>query len=122
MSQLITIRFEQLRFFAYHGLYAGEKKAGNEFEMNLAVSFSAAEGIISHIHDTLNYATIYDMIKKEMQQPRELLETFLTELAELLKTQFPQIKHLQMSLYKLTVPIENFSGRVGVELERTFES
>lgn len=26
MSQLITIRLEQLRFFAYHGLYAGEKK------------------------------------------------------------------------------------------------
>ncbi|ANH81404.1 dihydroneopterin aldolase [Niabella ginsenosidivorans] len=120
MSQLITIRLEQLRFFAYHGLYEAEKKTGNEFEMNLAVTFTREDGIITHLADTLDYAAIYELVKAEMQRPRELLETFLTELAVLLHEQFPAIIHVSMSLYKLTVPIANFAGRVGVELEKSY--
>jgi dihydroneopterin aldolase len=38
---VITIELKQLRFLAYHGLYAEERKTGNEFEINLSVSFPA---------------------------------------------------------------------------------
>ncbi|WP_300599624.1 dihydroneopterin aldolase [Niabella sp.] len=120
MAQLVTIHLEQLRFFAGHGLYAEEKKTGNAFEMNLTISFPKEEGIIHSLDETLNYAEIYHLVKAEMQQPRELLETFLTELAEKLKEQFPIISALRMRLYKLTVPIDGFAGKVGVELERQF--
>lgn len=120
MAQQITIQLEQLRFFGHHGLYAGEKEAGNEFEMSVSISFKKDNGIITSLDETLNYAVIYDLIREEMQQPRELLETFLTELAEKMKQQFPQIIHLKMTLYKLTVPIENFVGKVGVQLEKSY--
>lgn len=120
MAQVITIHLEQLRFFAFHGLYAEEKKTGNAFEMNLSVSFQRADTVITALEDTLNYAEVYGLVKEEMQRPRELLETFLTELAATLKTRFPEITLVKMSLYKLTVPIEGFAGKVGVELERRF--
>ncbi|MCF3108434.1 dihydroneopterin aldolase [Niabella sp. CC-SYL272] len=120
MAQLVTIHLEQLRFFAGHGLYAEEKKTGNAFEMNLTVSFPKEDGLIVKLEDTLNYAEIYHLVKTEMREPRELLETFLTELADKLKERFPVISLLRMSLYKLTVPIDGFAGKVGVELERRF--
>ncbi|MBZ4191199.1 dihydroneopterin aldolase [Niabella beijingensis] len=120
MAQLITIHLEQLRFFAYHGLYKEERKTGNAFEMNVEISFPKNEGIIAHLNETLNYASVYALVKDEMQRPRELLETFLTELAETLKETFPEISRIRMSLYKLTVPIEGFTGKIGVALERDF--
>ncbi|SDD87146.1 dihydroneopterin aldolase [Niabella drilacis] len=120
MAQVITIHLEQLRFFAFHGLYAEEKTTGNAFEMNLSVSFSRDAVVITRLEDTLNYAEVYGIVKDEMQRPRELLETFLTELAATLKERFPEIILLNMSLYKLTVPIEGFAGKVGVALERRF--
>ncbi|HEX7756240.1 MAG TPA: dihydroneopterin aldolase [Niabella sp.] len=121
MAQLITIRLEQLRFFAYHGLYEEEKTTGNEFEMDLEISFPKEDGIITAITETLDYAAVYQLIKEEMQQPRELLETFLTELAEKLKDRFNFITYIKIKLYKLTVPITHFSGKIGVELEKKFE-
>lgn len=120
MAQLITIHLERLRFLAGHGLYAEEKRTGNAFEMSLSVSFPKEDGVIHKLEDTLNYAEVYSLVKEEMQRPRELLETFLTELAGSLKERFPEISELKMSLYKLTVPIEGFAGRVGVALERRF--
>ena len=38
MAGMISIELKRLRFLAYHGLYAEEKKTGNEFEVNLVVN------------------------------------------------------------------------------------
>ncbi|MFV0604217.1 MAG: dihydroneopterin aldolase [Niabella sp.] len=112
----ITIHLTDLRFFAYHGLYEHEKKNGNEFEMNLSLSFQNPDTVISHIKDTVNYADVYDIITMEMQKPRELLETFLEELFLAIKNRYPIITKLNATLYKLTAPIKGLEGKVGVEL------
>ena len=117
---LITLHLEKLSFFAYHGLYEEEKKLGNEFELNISVSFFSTKPVISDIDETINYAAIYDLAKNEMLQPKELLETFLSQLAEKIKEQFPEIVKLKMSLYKLQMPLTNFKGRIGVELEKEY--
>ena len=120
MSSIITIHLKSLRFFAYHGLYDTEKVNGNDFEMDAAVSFHHPEGKIIHIDDTINYATVFDIIKNEMEKPRELLETFLDELALVLKNSFPQITNIDITLYKLTAPIKNFKGKAGVQLQKNY--
>ena len=117
---LVTLHLEKLKFFAYHGLYEEEKKLGNEFELNISVSFPSEKNIIKHLDDTINYAAIYELAKSEMLQPRELLETYLSELAEKIKTAYPDIRKLSMSLYKLQMPITNFEGRIGVEIEKEY--
>ncbi|MFT3903858.1 MAG: dihydroneopterin aldolase [Niabella sp.] len=117
---LLHIHLEKLRFHAFHGLYETEKKTGNQFEFNLKLSFEPQGEVVNNISETINYADLYALIATEMKTPRELLETFLTELAILIKQRFPQTKSLNMSLYKLTVPISNFEGRIGVEVEKYF--
>ena len=117
---LITLHLEKLQFFAYHGLYDGEKRLGNEFELNISVSFFSTKPVVDEIDDTINYAAVYELAKSEMLQPRELLETFLSELAQKIKQQFPQITKLKMSLHKLQMPLNNFQGRIGVEIEKEY--
>lgn len=117
---LITLHLSNLRFFAYHGVHEEEKLLGNEFELNISASFFSTKLVIESIDDTINYAEIYALAKSEMLQPRELLETFLSQLAEKIREAYPQVVKLKMSLYKLQMPLTNFDGRIGVELEKEY--
>ena len=117
---MITIELKQLRFLAYHGLYAEERKTGNEFEINLSVSYQPSSGTITGISDTVNYSELYALLKTEMQKPRHLLETFVMEVAEVIHVSFPQIKKIEISITKLHVPIAKFTGTAGVRFEKNY--
>ena len=120
MSGLITIELKQLRFLAYHGLYAEERKTGNEFEINLSVAYQTSSDTITDISDTVNYSALYTLLKTEMQNPRHLLETFVMEVAEVIHVAFPQIKKIEISISKLHVPIAKFTGTAGVRFEKGY--
>ena len=120
MHGLLTISLSNLRFFAYHGLYAEEKKMGNEFEVNLSVFYLPSSGTITDISDTVNYAQLYELLKIEMQQTRNLLETFVMEVAEKIHASFGQIKKVDISITKLHAPIAKFTGTVGVKYSKEY--
>jgi 7,8-dihydroneopterin aldolase/epimerase/oxygenase len=120
MAGLITIELKQLRFHAFHGLYAEEKKTGNEFEVSLAVSFESDEQIITSLDQSVNYARLYELISSEMRQQRDLLETFVMELAEKIHTDLPGVKNVEISIHKLHPPVARFTGSVGVKYSKGF--
>ena len=120
MAGLITVELKHLRFFAYHGLFAEERKTGNEFEVNLAVSFEPDETVITELNHSINYAKLHALVKEEMKQHRDLLETFVMELAEKIKTVFPEIKKIDISIEKLHPPIIQFHGSVGVKYVKEY--
>jgi len=117
---LITLHLDKLKFFAHHGVHEEEKLLGNEFELSISASFFSTKPVVATIDETINYADIYALAKSEMLRPRELLETFLSQLAEKIKEAYPQIVKLKMSLYKLQMPLTNFDGKIGVELEKEY--
>ncbi len=120
MNNTLTISLNNLRFFAYHGLYAEEKKIGAEFEMNLEVSYHPAEKITA-LDETINYERLYQLLKEEMRKPRELLETLVMEIAQTVHSSFPLIKKIDISVTKLQVPIAGFTGNVAVKYSNTYD-
>jgi 7,8-dihydroneopterin aldolase/epimerase/oxygenase len=116
----IIIKLDQLHFFAYHGLYEEERKNGNEFEVNLAVTLLPAVHDIIELAETVNYEQLYELIKTEMLKPRDLLETFVMEISEAIHLKFPQIKKIAISLTKLRPPIAGFTGSVAVKYSRKY--
>jgi dihydroneopterin aldolase len=120
MAGLLTIELKNLRFFARHGLYAEEIKIGNEFEVNLSVSYLAETIVITDIAETINYVSLYELIKAVMQKPTPLLETVAMAIAEKIHQDFPQVKKISVSISKLHPPIEKFIGEVGVRYEREY--
>lgn len=116
---MLTISLNHLHFFAYHGLYAEEKKIGTEFEVSLIVSFPAGN-TISDLDNTVNYEKLFHLLKDEMQKPRELLETLVMEVTQSVHQSFPSIKKIEISITKLHPPIRGFTGNVSVKYLKEF--
>lgn len=117
VNGLISISLKNLRFRSYHGLYAEEQKAGNEFDVDLTILYQPNSGTITSINDTVDYAKLYDLVKQEMSKPRKLLETLAMELAGILHTEFPQIKKISISITKLQAPMHRYVGKAEVNYE-----
>lgn len=120
MAGLMTIELTGLRFHAYHGLYEEEKVAGNEFLVNLFVAYNPQGGIVSDLSETINYAVIFDLVKKRMLQRTDLLETIAMSLAEDINRQFPNVQKVDISIAKLHPPIAGFNGNVAVRYQKEF--
>ncbi len=114
MTSLITVELKQVRFFAFHGLYEEEKREGNDFEVSLAVSFFPQTDVINSIRETINYAVLYEIVNAEMQEPRDLLETLTMTMAAKIKTAYPEVKKITISITKLNPPIPGIKGSTAV--------
>ena len=120
MQGELTIELKQLRFFAFHGLYKSEKELGGQFEINLAVSFYPGNKVIKTIKKTVNYELLFDLLKSEMQIPRDLLETLVMEIAEKIKVKFPEVIRVCIDVIKLNPPIASFTGKIAVSYSKEY--
>ena len=111
---MMTIQLHQLRFHAFHGIYAEEKVLGGEFEVNLSVNYEPTHLPVTDLHQSINYALLYELVKKKMETPSAILETFVTNLAMDILAQFSIVEEVYISITKLRPPIINFEGSVGV--------
>ncbi|MES1222014.1 MAG: dihydroneopterin aldolase [Bacteroidota bacterium] len=117
----IVVELSHLRFFAFHGLYEEEKKTGNEFEVNVKVSFKTPETIINKLHDTINYVRLHAIVNEMMQHPEKLLETVAMKIVERIHEEFLFATHAEIQIVKLHPPIINFRGNVAVSYKKDFQ-
>ena len=117
----ITIELNQLRFFAFHGVYEEEIKTGNEFEINVKVSFDTKKEVINKLKETINYVSLYAIIKEVMAHRENLLETIAMKIVSRMHEEFPAIDVAEVQLIKLHPPIVNFAGRVSVTCRKKFQ-
>ena len=115
----VTISLNFLRFWAFHGFYEEERKIGNDYEVNVDVSFYAKKKI-THLAQTADYSRLHAIITAQMQQPRLLLETFLMDLAEAIHNEFPGLKRIDASIRKLHPPIPGIVGNVAVRYSKEY--
>lgn len=117
---MITVELKQLRFFAYHGLYPEERKTGNEFIIDLAVSYEPDPKAEMNITSVINYADLYQLIKDQFNTPVDLLEILVINIAGEIKSAYPQTKKIQLTVSKLHPPIPGFSGHVSVSYQKSY--
>lgn len=115
-----TIELKGVRFFAFHGVYQEERQAGNEYLVDLSVKYRSGAKGVNKIADTVNYEKLFEILKQEMQQPRDLLETLATSIIEKIREQFPQVKETIISIQKKNPPMTNFSGNVAVTFKKSY--
>ena len=115
------IELKDLQLYGQHGWHAQEALTGNEFLLNITVHFVPLVAVIKAIEETISYADIYSIAKEEFKVPQQLLETSAMQIAEKLHQHFPQITGVQISIYKLTAPIPNFTGKVGITYHKVFD-
>jgi dihydroneopterin aldolase len=118
LSDLLHIYVHNCRFRAFHGLYPEERQKGNDFVVNLAVAYSPESGMITALEQTIDYAALFKLVEKAMQEPVDLLETLAQKMAADIEALYPQVKEISIEIEKLNPPIDQFTGSVSVKLVR----
>jgi dihydroneopterin aldolase len=95
-----------------HGLYEEEKVKGGEFVLNLSAGLNIQA--VDALSDTVDYVSVYELVKKRMDVPTSLLETIVIDIAQQILAQFSIVQEVQISIKKLHPPITGFKGSVGV--------
>lgn len=111
---MLSIHLHNLQFYSFHGVHDEEKILGGKFEVNVTVTYQPASTPIKSLAETINYVSIYALLKKRMDEPTPLLETIATEVAAEILQQFSLAEEVAISITKLHPPIVAFQGSVGV--------
>ncbi len=117
---MITVQLHNLLFNAFHGIHQEEKILGNEYIVDAALEFHERNEVIEHIDETINYATVYNIIKNRMLIPTPLLETVVMKTGNEIHQKFPDLKSISISIKKMNPPIEGMRGFAQVRWHKEF--
>lgn len=101
-----TITLEGLEFFAYHGFFKQEREIGNKFSVDLTIEVDFLEAAEQDkLSATIDYGNLYQIVQKVMEKPTKLLESVAQNIVHETKTQYPQIKSVEVSVAKHNPPV-----------------
>ena len=69
------------------------------------------------LEDTVNYQSVYQVVKREMDSKSNLLEHVGRRVLEGIRTAFPQIESARLKIRKLNPPLGGKMDFVSLELE-----
>lgn len=100
------ILLENLKFHAFHGVMPQETLVGNEYVVNLKMVVDLSYVFQSDdVVDTINYAEVYAVVKKEMDVPSKLIEHVAYRILKALRDTFPLIVGIELKLSKRNPPM-----------------
>ena len=117
MQTQTYIRIEKLRFRAFHGVLPQERTVGGDFVVTLRIGYPWQQAMeTDDVADTLDYAAVYELVRREMAVPSQLLEHVAGRMSKALLRDFPQITSVDLWLTKVVPPMGADCEGAGVEL------
>jgi dihydroneopterin aldolase len=99
------LELKEMIFHAYHGVLEQERKVGNTYVIDLKIYFDLEQAMHSDdLADTVNYVSIYEIVKQEMLLPSNLIEHVAGRIIKHIRIDFPQIKNIEIRLAKKNPP------------------
>ncbi len=115
MDSFIFLRDVRLR--AFHGVDPQETAVGGDFVVNLRVGYDFSRAMATDdVGDTLSYADLYDIVKREMGVPSKLLEHVAGRIAAAVVEYCPAIRSVDLTVTKVNPPMGADCGGAGVEI------
>jgi len=113
------IVLERMEFHAFHGCYELERKVGNRFTVDLAITAELG-GVAAEdsVEKAVNYLTVYEVVRMQMAVTQRTIERVAMNIIDALYGAFPQIRHLACTVSKLAPPLGGKIDRVSVTLEK----
>ena len=113
------IRLNGMEFYAYHGCYCEEQSTGNYFTVDIVMDYNMEKASHSDdLHDALNYAEVYELVKTEMSIHSHLLEHLSQRILERLFEQFPLLISAEVCVAKQNPPMGGKMQSVSVSQKR----
>lgn len=112
------IKLEGMEFYAHHGYYDEEQKMGNKYNVDLHAKVDFSDAASSDkLSETVNYEQLYQVVKKEMDNPSRLLEHVAQRISDTAMEHFKGIQELEIHLSKFNPPIDGICRAATVVYE-----
>lgn len=116
LCNMAVIVIERMKFHAPIGYYPEEQLLGNEIEVTISLAIDELAGEINdELARTINYETVYDLIRESLSQPVHLLETVVTNIMLSIAEKYPTVKKIKLRVAKLNPPFGGSVKKVWVE-------
>mgnify|MGYP000021959839 FL=1 len=114
-----TIKLNGMRFHAFHGVFAEESIVGNTFIVNMTINadLSTAEEN-DDLAGTINYAEVYALVKKEMEQPSRLIENVAFRIKNSVMSHYSQINSITVEVTKMRPAVGGEMDSASIVLEQ----
>ncbi len=112
-----------MEFYAYHGALPEETVIGQRFVVDVTLCLSLRRaGETDNLEETINYASVYDVVKDVIQgEPVKLIETLAERIATVLLRDFGLLTRVDVTVVKPNAPIAGVFSDVSVTVERERE-
>ena len=114
-----TIRLTGLRVRGHHGVLPEERRTGQEFVVDVALSLDLRRAALSDdVADTVHYGELADRLAEVVAgEPVDLIETLAGRLAEVCLAD-DRVKIAEVTVHKPEVPLRVDVDEVSVTLVR----
>ena len=117
-SRMGTIALEGLEFFSYHGFYDEEQKIGNKYSVDIIVTADFSDAArLDRLSATVNYEALYKITASVMQQSARLLEHIAHRIIQEIRTTYPDLQSVEVSVSKFNPPIGGVCHRAKITLK-----
>lgn len=106
-----------IKTLAYHGCMPQERLVGTNFITNVTVTTDFSNAIeTDELQHTVDYVAITEIIREQMAQPKNLIESVAYAIAAEIKNK-AHVQQVKVEVIKENAPIEGTFNQVAVELE-----
>lgn len=115
---MAIIALKGMRFHSFHGYYTEEQSVGNNYEIDVYITRDLAmDAMHDDLDNTLNYETIYEVCKAEMQVPKRLIETVASNILKDLRKKFGTRGSCKVCIRKLNPLLGGLVDYALIEIE-----
>ena len=101
-----SICLNDIRLYAFHGVLEQERRVGGEYSVSIRVHYNIYKAMeTDNVADTLNYAQLLKIVKREMAVPSNLLEHVAGRIGNAVFQEFPQAEAIDLTVTKLNPPM-----------------
>ncbi|MFN0049586.1 MAG: dihydroneopterin aldolase [Cytophagales bacterium] len=116
---LAEINLEGLEFFAYHGFYSEERKIGNKYGVDICITANVGDSAANDdLTKTIDYETMYRIVKEVVAMPTKLLETISLRIIERVFLEFGDVLAVKVSVAKFNPPVGGICQKAKVTMEK----
>jgi len=113
------IELEEMEFYAYHGCFKEEQVVGNRFMVNIAIQLDVkTPSQTDSINDALNYVSVYELTKKEINQNSHLVEHLTERILNAIHQEFNYVDWVRVKVSKMNPPMGGQMKAVSVTMQR----
>ena len=112
-----TIAVEGIKLYGYHGCLDEEGLIGGNYIVDVYLQTDFTEAAkTDHLHQTIDYCAVYEIVKKEMAIRSKLIEQVVMRIHQGILTELKGVSHARIRVTKLSPPMNGPVEKTYVEI------